>query len=295
MHEQHPLLGIQPTLDEIGQQRGRDGRVLRRAFPEPERDLDALRGDPQRDDHHPALQLQPVEHHHRQPQIPSCAAHQLCERLAGALHERPRHRRLRRRPRPRLDLLADRLLRATVPARRHAGEHPLEHDPTERITISEMLIGRKLHLGLAVRGPNPRSLDLDTPTTERHLHHPRDRGGPRHDPGCACPSGRRHRRPPPPSTPPERRARRRRSAPTALPSLPRPAAPTRPGRAPGARPHHGSPQRPVRCYSRRFLLRSWPDRRERSQAERTGRRDRRHFKVSMDARRLALARRRFAG
>jgi hypothetical protein len=34
-HEQHPLLGIEPTLDEIGQQGGRDGRVLCRAVPEP--------------------------------------------------------------------------------------------------------------------------------------------------------------------------------------------------------------------------------------------------------------------
>jgi len=44
-------------------------------------------------------------------------------------------------------------------------------------------------------------------------------------------------------------------------------------------PHHGSPGRPVRCYSRWFLLRSLADRPSRSQQERTGRRDRRHFKV----------------
>ena len=68
-----------------------------------------------------------------------------------------------------LDLLADRFLRAPVPARRHAGEHPLEHDPAQRITVSEVLIGLKLHLGLAVRGPNPRSPHLDTTATERHL------------------------------------------------------------------------------------------------------------------------------
>ena len=45
--EQDALLGIKATLDEIGEQRGRDGRVLGRAFPQPERDLHALRGDPQ--------------------------------------------------------------------------------------------------------------------------------------------------------------------------------------------------------------------------------------------------------
>ena len=115
------------------------------------------------------LQLQAVEHHHREAQIAQLAAHQLAQCLAGALHERPRHRTLRRRPRPDLDLLADRLLRAPVPARRHAGEHPLEHDPAQRITVSEVLIGLKLHLGLAVRGPHPRSPHLDTTAAERHL------------------------------------------------------------------------------------------------------------------------------
>jgi hypothetical protein len=45
----------------------------------------------------------------------------------------------------------------------------------------------------------------------------------------------------------------------------------------------------------RFLLRSLADHRERSHRERTRRGNRRHLKVSMDARRLALARRRFAG
>ena len=49
-HEQDALLGVEAALDEVGEQRGRDGRVLGRAFPEPERDLDALGGDPERDD-----------------------------------------------------------------------------------------------------------------------------------------------------------------------------------------------------------------------------------------------------
>ena len=45
-------------------------------------------------------------------------------------HEHARHRRLRRRPRVGLDLLADRLLRAPVLAGRDAGEHPLQHHPS---------------------------------------------------------------------------------------------------------------------------------------------------------------------
>jgi hypothetical protein len=45
-HAAHALTDIQAAIDEIGQQRGRDRRVLRRALPQPERDLHALRRDP---------------------------------------------------------------------------------------------------------------------------------------------------------------------------------------------------------------------------------------------------------
>ncbi len=83
------------------------------------------------------FQLDPVEHHHRQPDVVEAAAHQLLKRHAGALNERPRHRRLRRRARLGLDASADRLLRSRVAARRDAGKHPLQHDPREQITIGE--------------------------------------------------------------------------------------------------------------------------------------------------------------
>ena len=82
-HEQDPLLGVEAALDQVGQQRGRDGRVLGRAFPEPERDLDALGRDPERDDVRASLQLEPVEHHHRQAHVVEAAAHQLAERARG--------------------------------------------------------------------------------------------------------------------------------------------------------------------------------------------------------------------
>ena len=42
-HEQDRLLGVQAAVDEVGQQRAGERGVLGRAFPEPERDLDALR------------------------------------------------------------------------------------------------------------------------------------------------------------------------------------------------------------------------------------------------------------
>jgi site-specific DNA recombinase len=76
-HEQHPLLGIQAPLDEIGQQRVRDGRVLRAPFPQPERDLHALGADSERDDMGAIGDLEPVEHHHRQAHVVQPAAHQL--------------------------------------------------------------------------------------------------------------------------------------------------------------------------------------------------------------------------
>jgi len=68
-HEQQPLLDVEPAVHEIGQQRGGDGRVLARPVPQPERELVALRRDPQRDDVGAAVQLDPVEHDHRQAQV----------------------------------------------------------------------------------------------------------------------------------------------------------------------------------------------------------------------------------
>jgi hypothetical protein len=44
-------------------------RVLRRALPQPERDLDPVSADPQGDDVRPAPQVNPIEHEHRQPHV----------------------------------------------------------------------------------------------------------------------------------------------------------------------------------------------------------------------------------
>jgi hypothetical protein len=68
-HDEHALLDIQATLDEVREQRGGDGGVLGRAVPEPERVLDAVGVDPERNDAATTLELDPVEHHHRQPQV----------------------------------------------------------------------------------------------------------------------------------------------------------------------------------------------------------------------------------
>jgi hypothetical protein len=95
-HEQHSLLDVEPTVDQIGQQRGGDGRVLGRTVPHAERELLALGRDPKRDDVRAAVQLDPVEHDHRQAQVGERAVHQVPQQLAGAVHERARHGRLRR-------------------------------------------------------------------------------------------------------------------------------------------------------------------------------------------------------
>ena len=168
-HEKHSLLHVEAAVDQVGEQRGHDRRVLGRAVPEAERELVALGGDPERDDVRAAVQLDPVEHHHRQSHVHERAVHQVPQLIAGALHERAGHRRLRRRPRVGLHLGADWLLHATVLPGRDAGEHPLKHHIAELIAIGEMLIGHQRHLALTVSGPGPRALDPDAPASERDL------------------------------------------------------------------------------------------------------------------------------
>jgi hypothetical protein len=106
-HEQHPLLDVQTTGHQIRQQRAGDGGVLGATAPQPQRELFTLGRDPQRDDVRAALDLDPVEHHDRQPQIGELPGHQMPQRLPSAVHERPRHRALRRRPLPCRRLFTD--------------------------------------------------------------------------------------------------------------------------------------------------------------------------------------------
>ena len=48
--DQHALLDVQAALDEVREQRRRDGGVFGRAVPQPQRVLDAVGVDPERDD-----------------------------------------------------------------------------------------------------------------------------------------------------------------------------------------------------------------------------------------------------
>jgi hypothetical protein len=97
-HEQHSRLDIEPAVDEVCHQRADDGRVLGRPIPQAERELVSCGRDPERDDVRAAVQLDPVEHHHRQPQIGERPVHQIPQLISGPLHKRARYRRLRRRP-----------------------------------------------------------------------------------------------------------------------------------------------------------------------------------------------------
>jgi hypothetical protein len=67
--DEHALLDVQAAGDQVGEQVGGDRLVLRRAVPEPQRHLHAVRRDPERDDATAALQIDPVEHQHPQPNV----------------------------------------------------------------------------------------------------------------------------------------------------------------------------------------------------------------------------------
>jgi hypothetical protein len=79
---EHALLDIEAALDEVRPQRARDRGVLGRAVPEPERVLDTIGVDPERDHAAAALELDPVEHQHRGPQVVERTAHQVDQVLA---------------------------------------------------------------------------------------------------------------------------------------------------------------------------------------------------------------------
>lgn len=67
--DQHALIAVQAPLDEVRQQFDADALVLRRAIPQPERNLHAIGADPERDDAATALELQTVKHQRRQANI----------------------------------------------------------------------------------------------------------------------------------------------------------------------------------------------------------------------------------
>src|SRR5581483_3475968 len=168
-HAQHALAEVKAAGDEVREQRLGDGRVLGRAVPQPERQLDAVGRDPERDHAAAALQLDPVQHQHRQPDVVEAATHQAEQVLARARDKLARDGRARRRPRLRLDLDADRLACALETTSGNAGEQLLEHVPSERVAVGEVLVGAQRDLAAPVDAADPWPLDPDAATAKRHL------------------------------------------------------------------------------------------------------------------------------
>jgi len=121
------LGGVEAARDQVGQQRRGHGGVLGRALPQPERDLDALGGDPERHDVRVALELDSIEHQHGEAHVVEATSHERREVLSRAGDELARDRRLRSRALRVGDLRSHRLLGAREAARRDPTEHPLEH------------------------------------------------------------------------------------------------------------------------------------------------------------------------
>jgi hypothetical protein len=235
--------------------------------------------DPERDHVGAALQIDPVDHQHREAHVIEAAAHQRLEVLARAGDELAADGGLRRRASLLLDLGADRLARPIEAARGDTGEHLLEYEPGEWVAVGEVPVGLESHLLAAVGRPHPGPLHRDPASAERHLASlvaVAHRGAlgvvlplraddlvdllghqlAQH----AEPDTHAQRTAPPARRPPVRRAPPARAR----------AAPPRPCRPARTRPPQRVPS------PRRFLLsRVDFDRRERSQPERTRREDRR--------------------
>jgi hypothetical protein len=85
--DQDALFAVQAAVDEIGQQRPCDGRVLGRSVPQTQRDLDAVGRDAQRHHAAAALEVEPVEHQRSEANVRQAARHERAQVLAGAPDE----------------------------------------------------------------------------------------------------------------------------------------------------------------------------------------------------------------
>jgi hypothetical protein len=158
-HAEHALGAVEATIDEVGEQRGGHRGVLGGALPEPERELLALGGDAERHHVGAALELDAVEHQHRQAHVIEASSHERGQGLGRAGHEGARDRRLRGRARSILDLGADRLLGAGEAPRGYDRQHALEHGGAQRIARGEVREGLERELALLVGASHPRAAD----------------------------------------------------------------------------------------------------------------------------------------
>src|SRR5664280_243570 len=95
--------------------------------------------------------------------------HQRLQMLAGAGNELAADRRLRRRTLRLSHSLTDGLACAREAAGGNARQHLLEHHTGQRVTISEIRIGRQGHLVLTIGRAGPRTLHSDPSGTQGHL------------------------------------------------------------------------------------------------------------------------------
>jgi hypothetical protein len=89
-------------------------------------------------------------------------------RCSGAPDELAADRALARRALRVDDALSDRLTRAGEAPGADTGEHLLEHNLRQRITIGEVRVRAHRDLAAAVRRAHPRALHRHAPAAERH-------------------------------------------------------------------------------------------------------------------------------
>jgi len=163
---QQAVLSGQPATDQVGEHRLHDSLVLRRAVPQPDRELRTTSGDRQRDDDAPAGHVLTVEHQDLDVLARQVPGEQLGQGRLGLLHEPPGHRRTAGRGRRFGEGFADRLGDPGVPLGRDAREHPLQHDLREQVVGGEVRVGLQRHL-IAVHGSGAGPGARDPTTSER--------------------------------------------------------------------------------------------------------------------------------
>jgi len=165
--QEQSVVVVQAAGDQVGQQGGDYGLVLRGPLPQPDRQLGPVGGDGQRDHHAPLGQVLAVDHEHLDVGLGQVARHQLGKRGLGLLDEPPRHRRPAGRLRRTRNLLADRLGDPGVSTRSHPGEHPLHHHLRQHVVGGEVGVGGQRHL-VPIGGTGPRPGHRQPPATQGH-------------------------------------------------------------------------------------------------------------------------------
>src|SRR2546421_557011 len=165
--DQQPVGGVQAAGDQIGQQCLDHGGVLRRAFPQPDRHLRAVRGDGQGDHGQVLSQVFPVDHEHLDIQRSQVAVQQLREGGLRRGDEPAGDRRAADRRGLRRHLLTDRFAGGHVATRGQPGQHPLHHHGGEPVLRPEHPVGGKGTLA-TIHGAGPGTSHRHPPPAQHH-------------------------------------------------------------------------------------------------------------------------------